>query len=55
MNCYNCKHFKIIYKDTLVGKAYCTKYKKLLPVNSLAYNFWCDFDASRYTERSNEM
>jgi len=41
MYCIDCPNFKIVYHNTLEGKAYCTKYNKYIPKNHLAYNFFC--------------
>lgn len=41
MNCYDCPYFKIVYKNTLVGQAFCTKYTKFIPKEHFAYNFFC--------------
>lgn len=53
MNCYDCKYMKIVYHNTLEGKAYCTKYNKYIPTSAMAYNFWCDYESKEDSKISN--
>lgn len=41
MNCYDCEFFVIRYNNVLEEEAFCEKYNKMVPVNLLAYNFFC--------------
>lgn len=41
MNCYDCEYFIIRYNKVLTEEPYCEKYHKAIPINHLAYNFFC--------------
>ena len=51
-SCYDCKYFKIVYKNTLVGQPFCMKYTKFIPTSHLAQNFWCDTIAQSSEDRN---
>ena len=54
ISCADCPYYKIIYKNTLRGQPYCTKYEKFIPSGHYAYNFFC-WDDNNGTKRYNKL
>ena len=54
MNCYDCKYMKIVYKNTLVGQAFCMKYTKFIPTSLMAGCWWCDNGSEGSLQLPNE-
>lgn len=46
-SCYDCPFRKTVYRNTLKGQEYCTRYMKIIPVSHLAQCFWCDYNAEQ--------